>query len=148
MSTYTQILYHIVYSTKGRQRTVTPGKKVDLFKYLHGVLANKQCHLYRINGTEDHIHLLTHIHPAISLSSMIKDMKISSSKFIKETQLFPKFSGWQDGYGAFTHSIKEKERLINYIKNQEKHHLKTSFKEEYIRLLEEHDIEFKEEYLF
>ena len=148
MSTYTQILYQIVFSTKKRNPCLSKNHRNKLFKYIWGTLENKNCHLYRINGVEDHIHILTHLHPSISLSSIIKDIKISSNLFVKQEKLFSSFDGWQNGYAAFTYSISEKDRLINYIINQEMHHKKMSYKEELITLLNEHEIEFNEKYLF
>jgi REP element-mobilizing transposase RayT len=148
MATYTQILYQIVYSTKDRKPLLKEKKQAMLFKYLWGILNNKKCHVYRINGVKDHIHIVTHLHPTVALSSLIKDMKIASSKWIKEKNIFPGFGGWQDGYGAFTYSIKDKDRLIEYVKNQKEHHKTKSFKEEYIELLNEHGIEFDKKYLW
>jgi REP element-mobilizing transposase RayT len=110
-------------------------------------MEEKKCHLYRINGVEDHIHIATHVHPTIALADLVKAIKVSSAVFIKEQGLFPKFKAWQEGYGAFTYSIQEKETLIAYIKNQEAHHEKISFKDEYIALLKEHGISFDERYL-
>ena len=147
MSTYTQILYQIVFSTKSRERTLSENNRIELYKYISGVLKNKKCHLYRINGVEDHIHIVTHIHPSVALSNLIKDIKMASSEWIKTNKIFPNFNGWQDGYGAFTYSVSEKNRLIEYVKNQEAHHQKKTFKEEYIELLNEHGIEFDEKYL-
>jgi putative transposase len=147
MSTYTQILYQIVFSTKNHESTLTSTSRPELFKYISGILKNKQCHLYRINGVEDHLHIITHLHPTISLASLVKDIKIASSEHIRKTELFTNFQGWQDGYGAFTYSIKEKDRLIEYVKNQEEHHKIKSFKEEYIELLKEHGVEYDEKYL-
>ncbi|MBS4070359.1 MAG: IS200/IS605 family transposase [Algoriphagus sp.] len=147
MATHTQLLYHFVFSTKYREPTIVSDQKKRLFAYLHQLLINKNCHLYRINGVEDHLHILTHLHPTISVSSLIKDIKLAADDFIKSESLFPKFKGWQDGYGAFSESIKEKGRLINYIKNQEEHHRKVLFLDEYKALLKEHDIEFDEKYL-
>ena len=147
MSTYTQIIYQIVFSTKRRERVLTKNHRDELFKYIWGVLKNKKCHLYRINGVEDHLHIVTHLHPSVSLSSLVKDIKVSSSLYIKENNLFEKFTSWQEGYGAFTYSIKEKDRLIEYVKNQEEHHRIKTFKEEYIQLLHEHGVEFDEKYL-
>lgn len=144
MSTYTQILYHIIFGTKHRTPVLKKEKRADLFKYIWGILKNKKCHLYQINGVEDHIHILTHIHPTIALSDLVKDIKIASSLHIKENKIFPNFSGWQNGYGAFTYSLKEKERLINYVKNQEEHHKKITFREEYISMLKEFEINFDE----
>ena len=147
MSTYTQILYQIVFSTKYRERTLTENNRDKMFKYIWGLLKNKKCHLYRINGVEDHLHIVTHLHPTVALSSLVKDIKVSSSLYIKEQNLFENFTSWQEGYGAFTYSIKEKDRLIEYVKNQKAHHRNKTFKEEYIELLNEHEIEFDEKYL-
>ena len=119
----------------------------ELYKYIWGILENKKCHLFRIGGIEDHIHIVTHIHPDIPLSGLIKDIKVSSSKYIKEKNLFEGFDGWQIGYGAFTYSAKEKDVLINYVKNQEKHHSKKTYKEELIEILNEQGVEFDEKYL-
>lgn len=148
MSTYTHILYQIVFSTKNRDKVLTEEKRPELFNYIWGVIKNNKSHLYKINGVEDHIHILTHLHPSIALSNLVKDIKISSSKMIKEENLFPKFRGWQVGYGAFTYSIDAKENLIKYIANQKEHHKKTSFEDEYKSLLKELDVEFDEKYLF
>jgi len=93
MSTYTQILYQIVFSTKDRTTTLTKPNRIDLFKYVAGILENKKCHLYQLNGVEDHIHILTHLHPSVALSDLVKDIKLASTKFIKEKGLFPQFSG-------------------------------------------------------
>jgi putative transposase len=147
MSTYTQILYQIVFTTKNRNPVMNTDNRKELYKYIWGILQNKKCHLYQINGVEDHLHILTHIHPSVAISDLVKDIKIASSKYIKENDLFPDFPGWQEGYGAFTYSIEAKENLIHYIKNQEEHHTKTTFREEYIALLKEHNIEFDEKYL-
>ncbi|MBI2966313.1 MAG: IS200/IS605 family transposase [Bacteroidetes bacterium] len=147
MSTYTQILYQLVFSTKNRKETLTKPNRENLYKYIGGILHNKHCHLYRINGVDDHLHIVTHLHPSIALASLIKDIKLATSDFIKKDGIFEKFSGWQDGYGAFTYSIKEKDRLIEYVKNQEEHHKIKTFREEYIELLKEHEIEFDEKYL-
>ena len=121
--------------------------RTELFKYIFGLLTNKNCHVYRINRVEDHLHILTHIHPSVSLAALVKDIKLSSTSLIKQKNIFPLFNGWQDGYGAFTYSIDRKDTLINYIKNQEEHHRIKTFREEYIDLLKEHEIEFEEKYL-
>jgi putative transposase len=147
MSTYTQILYQIVFSTKNREQTLFKPNREELYKYIWGVLKNKNCHLYRIGGVADHIHIVTHIHPSISLASLVKDIKLSSSEHIKALKLFPDFAGWQNGYGGFTYSFKDKDRLIEYVKNQEEHHKIITFKDELIELLEEHGIAFDEKYL-
>lgn len=147
MSTYTQILYQIVFSTKRREQVLEKENRPMLFKYIYGVLNKNNCHLYRVNGVEDHLHIVTHIHPAVSLAGLVKDIKVASSVFIKTNNLFKNFSSWQEGYGAFTYTIKAKDRLIEYVKNQEEHHKNISFLDEYKELLKEHEIEFDEKYL-
>ncbi len=147
MSTYTQILYQFVFGTKRREPSLSQPGRQELYNYIAGILKKKNCHLYRINGIHDHIHIVTHVHPTVSVASIIKDIKMASTDIIKEEKLFQNFNGWQEGYGAFTYSIKEKDRLIEYVKNQEIHHRIKTFKEEYIEILAEHEIEFDEKYL-
>ncbi len=148
MSTHTQLLFHIVFATKNREKTIVYEQKQQLYAYIWGVLKNNNCHLYRMNGVEDHIHILTHIHPSVSVSNLVKNIKVASSMWIKEQSLLPNFTSWQEGYGAFSCSYKDKDRLIDYIKNQEQHHKKFSFEDEYKALLEEYGIKFDEKYLF
>jgi len=147
MSTYTQILYQIVFSTKNREKTMIESGQEKTYKYIWGILKKKKCHLYRIGGIEDHIHIITHVHPTVAVAYLIKDIKLATSNYIKAKSIFPEFNGWQDGYGAFTYAITEKDRLIDYVRGQKNHHKKISFKEEYINLLKEHRIEFDEKYL-
>lgn len=147
MGTYTQFLYQIVFSTKSREPVMEKDKRPELFKYVWGILQKKDCHLYRMNGVEDHLHIVTHVHQTIAIADLVKDIKLASSELIKSTGLFKGFNGWQDGYGAFTYSIKAKNHLIEYVKNQEEHHKKITFRDEYISLLKEHEVEFDEKYL-
>lgn len=147
MSTHLQIHYHIVFGTKYKIPCLEKGQREILFKYIWGVLSNNNCHLYRMNGVKDHIHILTHIHPTVALSSLVKDIKLASNAFIKKEKLFPAFKGWQEGYGAFTHHINDKARLIRYIKHQEEHHKRVSWPEELKALLKEHRVVYNEKYL-
>ena len=88
--------------------TLVKTHRDDLYRDIWGILKNKNCHLYRINGVENHLHILTHLHPTNSLSNLIKDIKLGSSDFIKKQQSFPNFKGWQQGYAAFTYTITKK----------------------------------------
>jgi putative transposase len=151
MSTYTQTLYQIVFSTKYRQKTLNKDERPELFKYIWGILKNNKCHLYRINGVEDHIHIISSLHTTVALANLVKDIKLGSTSFIKEKGIFQAnnsfpFNGWQDGYSAFTYKIEAKDNLIEYVKNQEEHHKIKTFKEELIELLHEHKVEFDEKY--
>lgn len=145
---YRQILYQTVFCTKYRKPTIAEAHCTDLYRYIWGIVKNKNCVLFRINGVEDHIHLLTDLHPTIALADFVKDIKVGSSLWMKESGLFPDFEGWSEGYGAFTYSIRERDKIINYIKNQKEHHKKVLFPDEYTALLDEHGVTYDERYLF
>ena len=147
VSTYTQIYYHIVFSTKNRTPALTPSCHSDLFRYVWGIIKNHDSVLYRINGTADHIHLLSSLHQSVCLADFVKDIKTGTSKWIKQNRVFPAFSYWQEGYGAFTHSNREVEDLTTYIKGQDEHHHARSFREEFEDLLAEAGLAFEEKYL-
>lgn len=147
MATYTQIIYHIIFSTKNRRPVLHAERREDLFRYTWGIIKNSKCHLFRINGVEDHLHILTSLHQTICLADLVKDIKTGSSKWIKENGVFPEFDHWQDGYAAFTHSIGEKSRLIEYIKSQQEHHRTVSFEDELKRMLDEMGVEYDPKYL-
>jgi len=147
MATYTQIIYHIVFATKHRERVLEKARREDLFRYMWGIVKNHEAHLFRINGIEDHVHILTSLHPTVTLADLVKAIKTGSSKWIREENVFPQFSHWQEGYGAFTHSIRDKDTLIEYIKNQETHHRGVDFLDEYRKLLKDADVKFDEKYL-
>ena len=147
MGTYRQIFYQIVFGTKYRKPTIAKPYDEELYKYISGIIKKKSCKLYRINGIEDHIHIISDLHPSVCLSDYVKDIKVASSLWMKECGKFPEFEGWQDGYGAFTYSIREKDMIINYIKNQKEHHRSEIFYDEFKRLLIENGIEFDEKYL-
>jgi putative transposase len=146
MSSYRQIYYQIVFGTKHRKPTLTQKHDVQLYKYISGIIKNKKCKLYCINGVEDHIHILCDIHPCVRLSELVKDIKVASSIWLKETGLFPDFEGWQEGYGAFTYSIRERNKIIGYINKQKQHHAREVFYDEYKRLLIENGVDFDEQY--
>lgn len=147
MSTFTQIYYHIVFSTKDRERVLLAERREDLFRYTWGILKNKDCHLYRINGIEDHLHILASLHPTLALSDLVKDIKTGTNKWIKDNAVFPAFSHWQDGYGAFTVSHGDKDAVIEYIKGQAEHHKNVSFQDELREFLIKHGVKFDEKYL-
>jgi len=146
MPSYHQLVYHIVIRTKYSRKTILLDHADNLYAYISGIIKNKNSHLYRINGIEDHLHILTDIHPSIALADFVKDIKVSSSLWLKKSGLFPDFEGWSDRYGAFTCSYPDSGRLINYIKNQHKHHKVRTFEEEYRNLLVEAGIEIDPQY--
>ena len=147
MNTYSQILYQVVFSTFARKPAMIKENRDKLYSFIFGIFQRRDTHVYRIGGVEDHIHLVFSLNPDIALSDLVKEIKTASNKFIKNKKIFPKFSGWQKGYGAFTYSIEAKDNLINYVMNQEEHHRVVTWNEELIGLLVEHQIEYEEKYL-
>ena len=131
---YTQILYHIVLRTKYSELSIAQKNVSSLYKYIWGIIKNKKGKLYRINGMADHIHILSDLHPSFSLADFVKSIKVATSLWLKQSADFPDFQGWEEGYAAFTYSYKEKEVIINYIKNQQKHHQKENTPNELKRL--------------
>lgn len=148
MSTHTQILYQIVFSTKHRQKCLLKKNRNVLFRYMSGILHNKNCKNIQINGVEDHVHILMNLHPSVALADLMKEIKVSTNAFIKEKGLFPMFTGWQIGYGAFTYSNDALSNLTWYVQNQEVHHGEITFEEEYISLLEEQGVDYELKYVF
>ncbi len=147
MSAYQQIFYPIVFGTRNRKTTLAEAHQEELYKYIWGVIENHRCKLYRINGMEDHIHIFSDLHPAVSLAAYVKDIKLSSHDWMKKSGLFPAFDGWQEAYGAFTYCIKERDIIIDYVKHQKSHHKHETFFDEFKRLLIENGVRFEEKYL-
>ena len=148
MSAYRQILYHIVFRTRASEKTIDQAHFLELKNYIWGIIKNKNCVLFRINGMEEHIHILSDLHPSIALADYIKDIKVSSSKWMKASGFFPKFRGWGIKYCALTYSYKDRDIIINYIKNQQEHHKKESFQDEISRLIKEHGIDMDEKWFW
>ncbi len=146
MRPYHQIFYHLVFATKNLKPGINPQFENELYKYIFGIINKKNCKLYRVNGMADHIHIFCSLHPSLSLSNFIKDIKIASNLWMKESGNFPDFNSWQEGYEAFTYSFQEKDIIINYIKNQKEHHKVENFYDEFKRLIIENGIEFDEKY--
>ncbi len=144
---YRQLYYHIVFGTKERRPTLTEAYSEELYKFIWGLIKNKGCKLYQINGGNDHLHILSDLHPSVSLANYIKDIKVASSIWLKGQKHFNSFEAWAEGYAAFSISHTDRQEAIAYIKNQKEHHHKESFIEEYKRLLKEFGIEYDEKYL-
>ncbi|MBT3802911.1 MAG: transposase [Bacteroidetes bacterium] len=122
--------------------------KEELYRYIIGIIKENNHKPLIINGMPDHIHILLGLRPAQSISDLLKDIKGSSSKWINEKGFLPVQFSWQGGYGAFSYSKQDLPKVIKYIKNQEIHHKKKSFNEEYVELLHEFDIEYDNQFLF
>ena len=118
----TKILCHIVFATKMREKTINPDHKRDLYGYIYTILEAKHCFLHKMNGTTDHIHFLIDLHPSVSLADLMKDIKTSSSHWLKRNPHFMKFKGWAQGYYAASLGVRELVACKKYIQNQEDHH--------------------------
>jgi putative transposase len=147
MDSYRSLTYHIVFATHRRARSIPDGSSKVLYNYLWGFLKKNRCHLYRINGIEDHIHIVCEIHPSLAISDVMRRMKASSSKWMKDSGLFPEFQGWSAGYGVFSYSKSDRPRIVNYVTNQKTHHRKSCFRQELIKILNDQGVAYDERFL-
>jgi putative transposase len=145
---FTQIYIQLVFAVKHRESLIRPEFKDELYKYIGGIFRNKEQKLLAINGMPDHIHIFFSMEPDIKLSDFIRDLKSDSSTFINE-KIMSKFKfHWQSGYGAFSYGHSQKDQDVRYVMNQEKHHRKITFREEYLELLKRFEVEYNKKFLF
>lgn len=147
-NTYTQIHIQAVFAVKYRAGMIQTEWKEELFKYITGIIQAHDHKLLAINSMPDHIHILFGMRPTQSLSDLMQDIKGNSSKWINEKKFTNSRFEWQQGYAAFSYSKSAVQNVINYIQNQETHHRKKTFMEEYTDLLREFSISYDEKYLF
>lgn len=147
-NTYSQLYIHIVFAVKGRQNLISINWKDEIYKYITGIITNKEQKLIAINGMPDHVHILIGLKPDKSISDLVRDIKSNSSKFINDKNWINGKFEWQTGFGAFSYGHSQLTNVIKYIENQEEHHKTRTFKEEYIAFLKLFDVNFKNEYLF
>lgn len=146
--TYSQIYIQIVFAVQGRINLISQHWKDDLYKYIAGIIKGKEHKSIIVNGMPDHVHIFTGIKPSMAVSDLIRDIKNNSSNFINDNRFVKGKFCWQEGYGAFSYGHSQIEKVYNYILNQEKHHSKKTFKDEYISLLKNFNIDYNEKYLF
>ena len=146
--TFSQIYIHLVFSVKGRQNIIHKVWREELFKYVSGIIKGRDQKVYAIGGMHDHIHILISLRPNCMASELVNSVKTNSSKWINSRGFVKGKFNWQEGYGAFSYGQSQLDHVIQYINNQELHHQRKSFKEEYIELLEKFNVKFDEKYLF
>ncbi len=145
--TFHQIYIQIVFGVRNRDRIIPQSKKTTLHKYITGVVQNKKCKMICINSVPDHLHFLMGLHPTICISNLVKDIKLATSDLIKkEKWLVGKFY-WQAGFGAFSYTRSDIDKVCSYINDQEEHHKRITFKEEYEALLKEFHVEYDPKYV-
>ncbi|MEM6687315.1 MAG: IS200/IS605 family transposase [Bacteroidota bacterium] len=147
-NTYTQIHIHTVFAVKYREAVIDKSWKDNLYKYMTTVLQNYGHKMLQINGVADHVHLLFGLRPKQALSDLVAEVKESSSRWINQEKLVLGKFAWQDGFGAFSHSRSQVPQVIRYIQNQEAHHSKVSFREEYLEMLQKFEVDYDERYIF
>jgi REP element-mobilizing transposase RayT len=137
----------VTFAVKARELLISKLWKEDLYKYITGIVKNKNQTLMIINGMPDHIHLLIGFKPNCNLSDLVRDIKVNSTKWINENKFVQGKFEWQTGFGAFSVSQSGINAVANYIANQEEHHQEVSFRKEFIKLLIEYEIKYNDEYL-
>jgi putative transposase len=144
---YTNLIYHIIFSTKGKVPLILPEVESELYDYIGGTIRGLKGICLEVNGTTDHIHLLAKLAPDIAVSAVLRNLKSNSSGWMHD--VFPSLADftWQRGYGAFTVSQSNVPKVQKYIARQKQHHLKVSFRDEFVRFLKANGIEFDERYI-
>lgn len=146
--TFSQIYIQVVFAVKGRDSLIHNSWEEELYKYINGIVRNKEQKMLAINGMPDHIHFVIGMRPTCCISDLVREIKKSSNEFINEKKFLNKKFSWQEGYGAFSYSHSALDNVIQYVLNQKEHHRKKTFREEYIDFLKKFEVEFKDEYLF
>ncbi len=147
-NTYSQIYVQVVFAVEGRQNLIWPENNDELQKYIGGIVSGQKQKLIAINNLPDHLHLLVGLKPDIALSNLVRDVKAGSSKFINEQHWVVGRFSWQEGFGAFSYSRSQLGAVIRYIENQQMHHARKTFREEYVELLEKFNVAYDPRFLF
>ena len=146
--TYTQLYTHIIFAVKGRQRLIPKQHKEALHQYITHIITNKKQTVIRINSMPDHIHILVGMTPDMALSDLVRDIKANSSKFINKKEWVTGRFEWQTGFGAFSYSHSQLDDVVRYIKNQEAHYSRLTFREEYLSFLKRFNVDYNPKYVF
>ncbi len=146
--TYTNLLYHIIFSTKQRRPLIGAALRDELYRYMGGIIRGEGGSLLEVGGMPDHMHLLAKLKPTTSISDLLRRLKANSSRWANAEKLRLRKLGWQDGYAAFTVSQSQVPRLVAYIRGQENHHRVADFKTELVLLLTRHAVQYDERYLW
>ena len=148
MSTLSRIYVQIVFAVQGRENLIHQSWENDLYKYITGIVQNKDQKMLAINGMPDHIHIFIGMKPTCCLSDLVRDIKKSSTQFIREQRLTKYAFSWQKGYGTFTYSHSHVNNVCHYIQTQKEHHRTQNFKDEYLEFLKDYEIDYEEKFVF
>ncbi|MDP1623400.1 MAG: IS200/IS605 family transposase [Bacteroidales bacterium] len=147
-NTYSQISMHIVFAVKHREALILKEFRHELFRYIYGIIEGKKQKSLAVNGFTDHVHIFAGLSPSIYIPDLVRDIKSDSSFYINTHKMSKRPFHWQEGYGIFSYSRSQRDRVIKYILNQEQHHQRKSFRKEYLGLLKNMDVQYDENYLF
>lgn len=146
--TFSQLYVQVVFAVKGRENLIRREYREALHEYMAGIIKGKGQKPIIVNGVGDHVHLFVGLKPSISISDLVRDVKNNSSNFINSKKMVAGKFSWQEGFGAFSYGQSQVESVFNYISNQEVHHQKKKFREEYLDMLNKFKVQYDEKYLF
>ena len=147
-NTYTQFYIHVIFAVARRECLISKHHQEEVNKFITGIIRNQRHKLISIGGMPDHLHMLIGMRPDVALSDLVRDVKSCSSAWINDNRWMRGRFNWQEGFGGFSYSRSQIDRVARYILNQDAHHARRSFRNEYLGLLKKFDVEFKEEYAF
>ena len=147
-NTYTQLYIQFVFAVKQRESLIKKDWKDELYKYVAGIVQNNKNKPLAIGGMADYIHIFIGYKPTIAIPDLVKDIKLASGSWINDNRLTSRRFNWQEGYGAFSYRLRDVDEICRYVLNQEEHHRKMTFREEYKKILNEFSVDFEEKYLF
>ncbi|MCZ7621495.1 MAG: IS200/IS605 family transposase [Candidatus Kuenenia sp.] len=146
--TFTQIYIQAIFAVNGRSNLLQKPWRDEVFKYMAGIIKNKGQKSIIVNGVANHVHIFIGLQPSMAISDLVRDVKNNTTNFINDRKLIRSKFSWQEGYGAFSYAHSQIETVYNYILNQEEHHKRKTFKEEYSDFLKRFNVKFHEKYLF
>ncbi|MCF2445068.1 IS200/IS605 family transposase [Dyadobacter sp. CY345] len=146
--TFSQLYVQVVFAVQDRENLIRKEFRTEIFEYIAGIIKGKNQKPIIVNGVGDHIHVFVGIRPSMSVSDLVRDIKNNSSNFINSKKFVKGKFSWQEGYGAFSYGQSQIESVFNYIKNQESHHQKQTFREEYLDMLVKFQVQYDDKYLF
>lgn len=147
MSTYSKIYLQIIFAVRNRQSLISSTWEEKLYKYITGIVQNKNQKMLAINGVKDHIHMLISLSPSCNISDLVREIKKSSNNYIKENNFTKSKFQWQEGFGVFSYSHSQIDKVVKYILNHKEHHKKKSFRDEYVAFLTKYEVGYEEKYL-
>ncbi|SEJ58027.1 REP element-mobilizing transposase RayT [Dyadobacter koreensis] len=146
--TFSQLYVQVVFAVKGRENLIKKEFRTEIFEYIAGIIKGKNQKPIIVNGVGDHVHLFVGLRPSMSISDLVRDVKNNSSNFINSKKYVAGRFSWQEGYAAFSYSQSQIDSVFNYIQNQESHHQRRTFREEYLDMLVKFQVQYDEKYLF